>query len=148
MKNRFINREHSWLDFNERVLEEAADDSVPIIERLRFLGIFSNNLDEFFQVRYSTVKRISQSVKTGKKVLGGSSAKELLGQITSRVITLQEKSNRILNLIEESLKKNNILFINEREVADIHKPFLLDYFLKKVSPASVSYTHLTLPTKA
>ena len=138
MRNRFINREHSWLDFNERVLEEAADDSVPIIERLRFLGIFSNNLDEFFQVRYSTVKRISQSVKTGKKVLGGSSAKELLGEITSRVITLQEKSNRILNLIEESLKKNNILFINEREVADIHKPFLLDYFLKKVSPALVT----------
>ena len=114
MKNteRFINREHSWLDFNERVLEEAADISVPIIERIRFLGIFSNNLDEFFQVRYATVKRIAQSGKTGKKVLGGSEAKDLLEEITSRVIELQSKSNNILNSIEKHLRKENIHFIN------------------------------------
>ena len=140
MKNsrRFINREHSWLDFNNRVLQEAADKSVPLIERLRFLGIFSNNLDEFFQVRYSTVKRIAQSVKSGKKVLGGTNAVELLEEITERVIALQAKSNDILYSIEKSLKKEHIHFINEKEVLPEQEKFLREYFLSRIGPALVT----------
>ena len=68
---RYIDREKSWLAFNARVLQEAADESVPLLERLRFIGIFSNNLDEFFKVRYATVKRIVQAGKAGKSELGG-----------------------------------------------------------------------------
>ncbi|HAI43250.1 MAG TPA: polyphosphate kinase 1, partial [Maribacter sp.] len=94
--NQYVNREISWLWFNERVLQEMADKNVPLIERLRFLGIFSNNLDEFFKVRYATVKRIVEAGKTGKSVLGGEKAKDLLEEITNIVIEQQTKSLSIL----------------------------------------------------
>ena len=76
---KFKNRELSWLDFNERVLQEAEDKSVPLIDRLRFIGIFSNNLDEFYKIRYATVKRIALSNQKEKKVYKGESAKDLRG---------------------------------------------------------------------
>ena len=100
-KNQYINREISWLSFNERVLQESADKNVPLIERLRFLGIFSNNLDEFFKVRYATVKRIVEAGRTGKSVLGGETAKDLLEEITEIVIKQQTKSLKILSDIEK-----------------------------------------------
>ena len=81
-KNVYVNRELSWLQFNARVLQEAADINVPLIERLRFLGIFSNNLDEFFKVRYATVKRIYEAGKGAKSELGGIKAGDLLKEIT------------------------------------------------------------------
>ena len=104
----FKNRELSWLDFNERVLQEAEDISVPLIERLRFIGIFSNNLDEFYKIRYATVKRIALSDQKAKKLYKGESAKDLLNKITLRAINLQEKSTIIFNSILKDLKKENI----------------------------------------
>ena len=134
-QERFINRELSWLDFNARVLQEAADPKVPLLERLRFIGIFSNNLDEFFQVRYATVQRIVQSQKSGKRVFGGQDATELLTLITKKVIDQQKESAQILEKIEKELKKENIHFVDEHEVSEEHKVFLKDYFIQKVSPA-------------
>ena len=105
VKNPYINREISWLQFNARVLQEAEDESVPLIERLRFLGIFSNNLDEFFKVRYATIKHIVQSGKTGRRALGGTSAKDLLEEITNIVIDQQAESLQILSNIEKKLEE-------------------------------------------
>ncbi len=135
---KYTNREISWLQFNARVLQEAADKSVPLIERLRFLVIFSNNLDEFFKVRYATVKRIMQAGKGAKKALGGISAKKLLKQITQIVIEQQAQSLEILKTIQAELEANNIFIIRENEVNQEQASFLKDYFLQKVSPALVT----------
>ena len=138
MESRYINRELSWLDFNARVLQEASNKDVPILERLRFIGIFSNNLDEFFQVRYATVKRIADTKPTTINNKDNIAAKKLLDEITSKVINLQAESSLILDSIEKSLKKENIFFINEKEVIESHKEFLKDYFIRKISPALVT----------
>tara|TARA_B100001057_G_scaffold495377_1_gene594265 strand:- start:2645 stop:4687 length:2043 start_codon:yes stop_codon:yes gene_type:complete len=135
MESKYINRELSWLDFNARVLQEASNDDVPLLERLRFIGIFSNNLDEFFQVRYATIKRIADARASNKNNKDNIAAKELLDKITSKVINLQSDSSKILNSIEESLKNENIVFIDELNVPDSHKEFLKDYFIRKISPA-------------
>ncbi len=133
-KNQYINREISWLSFNERVLQESADKNVPLIERLRFLGIFSNNLDEFFKVRYATVKRIVHAGKTGKSELGGETAKDLLAEITSIVIKQQAKSLSILRQITKELNTHNIFLIDETKISEDHEEFIKSYFTKKVSP--------------
>lgn len=135
LHDKYINRDISWLQFNARVLQEAADEQVPLLERLRFLGIFSNNLDEFFRVRYATVKRIQQSGKKGRKLLGGFRADKLMKKITEIVIEQQEESLRILNEIQEKLKEHNIFIINEEQVNKIQAEFMKEYFLQRVSPA-------------
>ncbi|MCH2194275.1 polyphosphate kinase 1 [Kordia sp.] len=137
-KNKYINREISWLQFNGRVLQEAADKTVPLIERLRFIGIFSNNLDEFFKVRYATVKRIAQAGKGGRSVLGGAKAKDLLEQITKIVIKQQAESLRILNEVQKALEGENIFVINEQKVSPSQSAYIEKYFIEKVSPALVT----------
>ncbi|MGB5403526.1 MAG: polyphosphate kinase 1, partial [Robiginitalea sp.] len=134
-KNQYVNREISWLRFNERVLQESVDVQVPLIERLRFLGIFSNNLDEFFKVRYATVKRIVQAGKSGKSVLGGERAKDLLDEITSIVIRQQKDSQVILKQIEQELEKENIFLIDETEIQPHQEDFLKTYFIQNVGPS-------------
>ncbi|MEL7270137.1 MAG: polyphosphate kinase 1 [Bacteroidota bacterium] len=133
VKNEYVNREISWLHFNSRVLQESADKRVPLIDRLRFLGIFSNNLDEFFKVRYATVKRIVDAGKKGKSVLGGEKAKDLLEEITKIVIQQQAKSQEILNKIEDELKEENIFILTENELDDEQQEFVREYFFKKVN---------------
>lgn len=137
-ENIYRNRELSWLSFNARVLQEAEDETVPLIERLRFLGIFSNNLDEFFKVRYATIKRIVEAGKGGRSQLGGVSASELLEEITQTVIQQQSHSQKILLNLEEALQKENIFIIHEDEITPEQSEFISDYFIRNVSPALVT----------
>lgn len=134
VKNQYINREISWLRFNERVLQESADTNVPLIERLRFLGIFSNNLDEFFKVRYATVKRIAEAGKTGKSVLGGAKAKDLLEEITRIVIKQQSESLEILKDIQQELEAHDIFMVNETQLSEQQGAYVRKYFIQNVNP--------------
>ncbi|MBK0370109.1 polyphosphate kinase 1 [Flavobacterium agrisoli] len=137
-EQRYIDREKSWLSFNARVLQEAADESVPLLERLRFLGIFSNNLDEFFRVRFAAIRRLSLSGISGEKYLGGISATDLIKEITEIVIQQQSESLRILSNIENELEKQNIFIINENDITNEQEDFLKDFFIQKLSPELVT----------
>lgn len=130
----YINRELSWLDFNERVLQEADDESTPVLERIKFLGIFSNNQDEFFRVRVATLKRIIKYPRNYlKEYQLHSNPKDILQDIQDRV---QEQQRRFLNIyrkIVKQLNNENVFIINEKEVkSKIHQQFIQDFFRRKL----------------
>ncbi|MBE8728147.1 polyphosphate kinase 1 [Flavobacterium sp. KB82] len=137
-EQKYIDREKSWLAFNARVLQEAGDNTVPLLDRLRFVGIFSNNLDEFFRVRYAAIRRLSLSGISGEKYLGGVSAPQLIKDITEIVIQQQSESLRILGNIEAELEAENIFIINETQITPKQECFLKDFYTQKLSPELVT----------
>lgn len=138
MQQKYIDREKSWLAFNARVLQEAGDETVPLLDRMRFLGIFSNNLDEFFRVRFAAIRRLTLTGISGEKFFNGISAQQLLNDITEIVIDQQAESLDILNDIEARLEKENIFTIDEHDVTEAQENFLKDFFVQKVSPELVT----------
>ena len=133
----YIDREKSWLLFNARVLQEAADDTVPLIERMRFLGIFSNNLDEFFRVRYATIRRLSVLGKQAADLLAGVDPKELLSQINTVVIEQQQLFEEILAKIKSDLRSEGIHMVNEQGLDEAQIEFIDQYFEETLSPVLV-----------
>lgn len=126
-----INREISWLSFNERVLQEASDPSTPLIERLKFLGIFSNNRDEFYRVRVATINRLT---KLGKKAIDiyGDDPKELLQKLQRKVIAQQQNFEEIYQELLHELAKENVFIINEKQLNVKQQEYVKDYFHKEV----------------
>lgn len=127
MEAKPIIRDLSWLAFNARVLQEADDASVPLQERLRFLGIFSNNLDEFFRVRVATLSRMVVVTKAAKMYLEEKPAL-ILKQIQQTVALQQREFERIYLDIQSELKKEKIALVNESQLSTAQKEFVLAYF--------------------
>lgn len=135
-KERFINRELSWLAFNHRVLQEAASKKVPLIERVRFLGIFSNNLDEFFRVRVANLMRASLIGKKTTTTLGFD-VNETLAAVSAKVVELQAEYNRVFAQLERALKREGVHFVHEGQINPQQAEFASDYFASKVRPTLV-----------
>ena len=130
-KRKIIFRDISWLSFNDRVLQEAADQTVPLRERIRFLAIFSNNLDEFFRVRVAALKRMIELGKKSKMHLE-IKPDAIIEEIQEIVVEQQKEFERIWNEILRELKKEKIQLVNETQLNKTQQAFVLDYFNEEV----------------
>lgn len=127
-----IEKELSWLSFNERVLQEAADINVPIIERVRFLGIYSSNLDEFFRVRVADLHRRLRLEQSGKVEVKGMSAENLLHLVNEKVRVLADRFNDIHIDVIKGLARRNIFLINNDQLNEKEGNWLRKYFRDEV----------------
>jgi polyphosphate kinase len=131
-----VNREMSWLSFNERVLQEANDPTVPLIERIRFLGIFSSNRDEFFRVRVATLRRMQKIGAKAKNIIG-ENPNILLNKIRHKTAEQQDRFEEIYQNILKELELHNIFIINEKQLTPEQGQYVREYFHEQVFPALV-----------
>jgi polyphosphate kinase len=147
MKNNYIPRDISWLSFNARVLQEANDPTVTLKDRIRFLGIFSNNLDEFFRVRVATLKRMVELIDKKKSLNIDilESPNLILDEIQKVVLKQQSEFNRIWNNINKELIKRKVFIINDKKLNLSQKIFVRNYFDDVVRPYIIPLMIENLP---
>jgi polyphosphate kinase len=140
-----VNRELSWLEFNRRVLEEAQDETVPLLERVKFLGIFSSNLDEYYMVRVAGLKR---QIAAGDRTIGpdGLTPSETMLAVAARIHDLVEEQHRFfIETLVPRLEALGIRLIRPGQETPEQTRYLLDYFqrglLPVVTPLAVDPGH-------
>lgn len=134
MANRYNNRELSWLSFNERVLQEAQDESVPLLSRLKFLGIFSNNLDEFTKVRIANLMRLCRTRKDRQhQLLAGYSPQDLLVAANSKADDIQKRFDITYAAILNEMAAEGIFVVNHLELNDEQRAFCREYFAQVIA---------------
>lgn len=128
----FLNREISWLYFNERVLQEAADETVPLIERIKFLSIFSSNLEEFYRVRVATLSRLA-NLNDKSKTLLGFNPKKVLNEIKNIVVKQERRFEQLFKatLINE-LAQNRIFILNHTQLNVARGEFVRNHFRDRI----------------
>jgi len=129
---KYYPKELSWLSFNERVLQEAADKNTPLIERFRFLGIYSNNLDEFYRVRVADVKRLITISQTEGDEITAKELSDLLHEIHFRVKALSVKFDRVHKDISKDLKRYGIYILNYLQLDENQVEWVQNYFRTNV----------------
>lgn len=133
IKPKTIVRDISWLSFNARVLQEAGDPTVPLRERIRFLGIFSNNMDEFFRVRVATLKRMIQMGAKANMHLE-KDPQQILDDIQMIVLNQQSEFARIWQNVQQEMKAQKIFLVTEEELDNTQLEFVRNYYDAEVSP--------------
>ncbi len=128
----YFPKELSWLAFNQRVLQEAADKNNPIVERMRFLGIYSNNMDEFYRVRVADVKRLIYVHLNEENVEQAEQAKQLMESIQEKVLIMTETFDKIYKQLVNHLARYKIFLITQNELNDYQTQWLKTYFKHKV----------------
>ncbi|MGR5237612.1 polyphosphate kinase 1 [Vibrio alfacsensis] len=127
----YIEKELSWLSFNERVLQEAADKTVPLIERIRFLGIFSNNLDEFYKVRFADVKR---RILINQERGVSDNSKHLLSKMQTKALRLNDLFDELYSELIREMARRRIFLVNENQLDEAQKRWITKYFRNEVMP--------------
>ena len=126
-------KEISWLSFNARVLQEANDFSVPLMQRIRFLGIYSSNLDEFFEIRVAILRRLIPLGKKSFQIIGGD-PKKIISEIQDIMWTRHLEFDTCFSNIVNELEKRKIFFVNENNLTEEQSVFVRNYFNEKVRP--------------
>ncbi len=133
-KSNYINRELSWLEFNQRVLDLSADEGVPLLERLKFLAISAANLDEFMMVRVGGLQLVEASGDT-KKDIAGLTATQQLSSIRSRIRKMYDFQSKQLKELQPLLAKNGIRRLREKDLSETQSDFLRRQFTNEISAA-------------